>query len=212
MRALIILAVLLAAATVVRAQSSSPQQRRLRAIYQELIEIDTTQSGGGTTRAAEAVAKRLPAAGLAAKEIHIVGPQAKKKNLVTRLHGSGARRPLLLLAHLDVVEAKRSDWSLEPFKLVEQDGYFYGRGTLDDKAMAAIFTEIFLRLHEQPAQLDRDVILALTADEEGGPDNGARRTALPASSSTLTMSAPTARTSASASSSSTKASSFCGGS
>lgn len=155
----------------VQAQPTTEQQRVFH-IYRELMAIDTTHSSGSTTKAAEAVAKRLRAAGVPAGNIRIVGPQPAKKNLVARLSGAGADKPVLLLAHLDVVEAKRSDWSLDPFRLTEQDGYYYGRGSLDDKAMAAIFTDIFLRLHERRAKPARDVILALTADEEGGPDNG----------------------------------------
>ncbi|MBI1814207.1 MAG: M20/M25/M40 family metallo-hydrolase [Deltaproteobacteria bacterium] len=150
----------------------SPQQKRVRDIYQELIEIDTTHSTGSTTTAAKTVAKRLRAAGFAAKDVQILGPKPNRGNLVARLHGSDAKRPLLLLAHLDVVEAKRSDWSVDPFKLLEQDGFFYARGSLDDKAMAAIFVEIMLRMKQAGGKPDRDVILVLTADEEGGPDNG----------------------------------------
>jgi acetylornithine deacetylase/succinyl-diaminopimelate desuccinylase-like protein len=150
----------------------TPEERQLRATYQELIEIDTTHAGGSTTRAAEAVARRLRGAGVPAEDIVIAGPKAEKMNLVARLRGKGERRPLLLLAHLDVVEARREDWSVDPFRLLEQDGYFYGRGSIDDKAMAAMFTEIFIGLRESRERPDRDVILALTADEEGGPDNG----------------------------------------
>jgi acetylornithine deacetylase/succinyl-diaminopimelate desuccinylase-like protein len=150
----------------------SPHERLAREIYKQLIEIDTTHDRGSTTRAAEAVAKRLRAAGVPAKDIAILGPTAAKKNLVARLRGTSARKPLLLLAHLDVVEAKREDWSVDPFRLLEQDGFFYGRGSLDDKAMAAVFSAIIIRLRQTHATLDRDVILALTADEEGGPHNG----------------------------------------
>ncbi len=150
----------------------SPQQKRVRDIYQELIEIDTTHSTGSTTTAAKAVAKRLRAAGFAARDVQILGPKPNRGNLVARLHGSGAKRPLLLLAHLDVVEAKRSDWSVDPFKLLEQDGFFYARGSLDDKAMAAIFVDLMLQMKQARGKPDRDVILVLTADEEGGPDNG----------------------------------------
>ncbi len=146
---------------------------QLRSIYRELIECNTTHSTGSTTKAAELMAKRLRAAGFASRDIEIVGPQPNKKNLVARLRGGSAARPLLLLAHLDVVEARREDWSMDPFKLHEQDGYFFGRGSLDDKAMAAIFVDIIVRLRREHVALNRDVILALTADEEGGPDNGA---------------------------------------
>ncbi len=171
MRSLIFLVFVMAAST---SFAQTANQSRVRSIYREMVEINTTHSTGSTTVAAQAIAKRLRAAGIASRDIQIVGPVKAKQNLVVRLHGSKQRPPLLLLAHLDVVEARRSDWSLDPFKLIEKDGYFYGRGTLDDKAMVAIFTDIFVGLHERHAQLDRDVILALTADEEGGPDNGAK--------------------------------------
>ncbi len=150
----------------------SPDQQLARTIYKELIEIDTTHSTGNTTVAANAVAKRLAAAGFAQDDIHLLGPTPTKGGLVARLHGSGAKKPLLLLAHLDVVEAKREDWSVDPFKLLEQDGFFYGRGSLDDKAMAAIFVTDFIRMQRDGVKPNRDVILALTADEEGGPNNG----------------------------------------
>ena len=150
----------------------TPLQQLAHDIYKELIEIDTTHSTGSTTRAAEAVAKRLQTAGFKANEIQIIGPTPTKGNLVVRLRGTGAKKPLLLLAHLDVVEAKREDWSVDPFVLTEQDGFYYGRGTLDDKAMAAIFTTIMMQMKAQGVKPERDVILALTADEEGGPDNG----------------------------------------
>ncbi len=144
----------------------------VREIYQELVEIDTTHSTGSTTKAAAAVAARLRAAGVPEADIAELGPSPQRGNLVARLHGSGAKPPLVLLAHLDVVEAKREDWSVDPFVLLEKDGYFYGRGTQDDKAMAAIFTTSFLRMHREKTPLDRDVILVLTADEEGGDENG----------------------------------------
>jgi acetylornithine deacetylase/succinyl-diaminopimelate desuccinylase-like protein len=118
------------------------------------------------------LAARLRGAGVPAADIAELGPSPGKGNLVARLHGSGAEKPLVLLAHLDVVEAKREDWSVDPFVLLEQDGYFYGRGTLDDKAMASIFTTLFMRLASDHTPLRRDVILALTADEEAGNENG----------------------------------------
>lgn len=172
MRILVVVLCMVIAGSSRADEALTPQQQRLRAIYKELIEINTTDSQGSTTKAAEAMAKRLRGAGVAAADIKILGPQPKRHNLVARLHGSGAERPIVLLAHLDVVEAKRDDWSMDPFVLTERDGYFYGRGTLDDKAMAAIFVDLVMRLQEQHVPLRRDVILALTADEEGGPDNG----------------------------------------
>jgi acetylornithine deacetylase/succinyl-diaminopimelate desuccinylase-like protein len=143
-----------------------------REVFKQLVELDTSQSAGDTTRAAEAVAARLRAAGLPAADIQVVGPTAKKKNLVARLHGAARHKPLLLVAHLDVVDAKRSDWSMDPFTFSEKDGYFYGRGTQDDKSLAALWVAIVVRLWREHVPLDRDVILALTADEENGPDNG----------------------------------------
>jgi hypothetical protein len=115
-----------------------PAQQLAHDIYAEIIAIDTTHSTGSTTRAADAIAKRLVAAGFPAGEIHRLGPTPTKGNLVVRLRGAADKKPLLLLAHLDVVEAKREDWTVDPFTLLERDGFFYGRGTLDDKAMAAI--------------------------------------------------------------------------
>jgi len=153
---------------------SGPNDARARAIYKELIEINTTDSVGNITKAAEAMAARFRAAGFPDADIQVLGPDPRKGNLVVRWRaGSGAaRKPLLLLAHLDVVEAKREDWSFDPFVFLEKDGYFYGRGTSDDKAMAAQFVANLLRLKEEGYRPDRDVIVALTADEEGGNFNG----------------------------------------
>jgi acetylornithine deacetylase/succinyl-diaminopimelate desuccinylase-like protein len=151
---------------------TSPDDRAARALFAELIAINTTHDHGATTPAARAVARRLIAAGLPARDVVIVGPHPARRNLVARLRGSGARRPILLLAHLDVVEARREDWSLDPFRLTEKDGFFYGRGTSDIKDMAVIFAQAVIRLKREKVPLDRDIILALTADEEGGDDNG----------------------------------------
>jgi acetylornithine deacetylase/succinyl-diaminopimelate desuccinylase-like protein len=142
------------------------------AIYKELIETNTTHSSGDNTLAATQVADWLKAAGFAEDEIFIDGKQARKGNLVTRLRGTGEKPPFILLAHLDVVEAKREDWSMDPFVLNEMDGYFYGRGTLDDKAQAAINTANLIRLKREGFVPNRDIILALTADEETGGNNG----------------------------------------
>lgn len=161
----------IAASVVVNAQSG-PNDQRAREIFKELIEINTTDSTGSTTKAAEAVATRLKAAGFAAADVQVLGPDPRKGNLVARYRGSLARRPLLLLAHLDVVEAKRADWSFDPFVFLEKDGYFYGRGTSDDKAMASILTANLIRLKQEGFTPGRDLILALTADEEGGNFNG----------------------------------------
>jgi acetylornithine deacetylase/succinyl-diaminopimelate desuccinylase-like protein len=157
------------------ARESSAREKLAREIYEQLIETETTQSTGSTTRAAEAMAKRLRAAGVPERDVRVLGPE-RKGNLVARLRarGKAKQKPLLLLAHLDVVEAKRSDWSFDPFTLSERDGFFYGRGTIDDKAMAAIYVALAIELAREKAPLERDVILALTADEEGGGQNGAR--------------------------------------
>ena len=152
---------------------SGPNDARAREIFKELIEINTTDTpNGNVTKAAEAVAARLKAAGFPAADVQVLGPDPRKGNLVARLRGTGAGRPLLLLAHLDVVEAKREDWSFDPFTFLEKDGFFYGRGTSDDKAMAAQFVANLIRLKEEGVRPDRDLILALTADEEGGNFNG----------------------------------------
>src|SRR5499433_1614749 len=108
-------------------------QQLLRDIYQQLIEINTTDSVGDCTAAANAMAERLKAAGFPDEDVKVLGPHPRKGNLVARLRGTGARKPVLLLAHIDVVEAKREDWSVDPFVFLEKDGYFYGRGTTDDK-------------------------------------------------------------------------------
>ncbi|MGH8188488.1 MAG: M20/M25/M40 family metallo-hydrolase, partial [Steroidobacteraceae bacterium] len=166
----------LAAQTAI-AVELTPDQQRLRDIYEELVEINTTDSVGDNTAAARAMAARLTAAGFPAEDVRvIVDPgNAKKGNLVARLRGDGTLKPILLLAHLDVVEANREDWSqdLDPFRFVERDGYYYGRGTADDKAMAAIFVANLIRYREERARFKRDIIVALTADEEGGDHNGA---------------------------------------
>ncbi len=144
-----------------------------REIYRELIEINTTDSVGSTTPAAEAMAARLRQAGFPQTDIQVLSPDPRKGNLVARYRGTGRRKPLLLLAHLDVVEAKREDWSLDPFTFTEKGGYFYGRGTTDDKAMAAVWIATFIRLRQENFVPDRDLIVALTADEESGDFNGA---------------------------------------
>ena len=141
-------------------------------IFQQLIEINTTDSVGSTTAAAEAMSKRLLAAGFAAGDIKVLGPNDRKGNLVARYHGTGSLKPVLIIGHLDVVEARREDWTTDPFQFVETDGYFYGRGTQDMKVSDAILVTTFIRFKREGYQPDRDIILALTADEEGGKSNG----------------------------------------
>ena len=158
------------------AQAPTARQQALRQIYQELIEINTTDSIGDTLRAAEAMAGRLKAAGLPADDVRIISTAPRKGNMVARLRGTGARKPILLLAHLDVVEAKREDWESDPFKLQEVNGFFRARGAIDDKAMAAIFVANLIEYVREGFKPERDIILALTADEElvDSPHLGAR--------------------------------------
>src|ERR1017187_5243162 len=148
-------------------------QRLAHDIYKEMIEIKSGVTTGATTPVAQAVAARLRAAGFPESDIFLGGPVAHKWNLVVRYHGSGGRKPILLLAHTDVVEAKREDWTMDPFQFIEKDGYFYGRGTADDKAQAAVWIANLIRYKQEGFRSDRDLIVALTADEEGGgPYNG----------------------------------------
>ena len=150
-----------------------PDRQLAREIYQEFVEIKSGFTTGSTTPVAEAAARRLKAAGFPDSDIFVGGASPKKSNLVVRYHGTGAKKPLLLLAHTDVVEAKREDWSMDPFTFTEKDGYFYGRGTGDDKAQAAVWIATLIRLKREAFKPDRDIIVALTADEEGGgPYNG----------------------------------------
>ena len=148
------------------AEGLNPQQQLAFDIYKELVEINTVTATGDTARAAEAMAARLRAAGFADADVHVFSPAPRKGNLVARLHGTGARKPILLVAHLDVVPASREDWSVDPFKLTEKDGYFYGRGSGDDKYMAATFVANLIRYKQEGYRPDRDIIVALETDEE----------------------------------------------
>ncbi len=143
-----------------------------REILKELIETDTTHSVGDTTRAAQNLAARFRAAGFPDADVQVLEPAPRKGNLIVRFRGTGAAHPILFLGHLDVVEALRSDWSFDPFVFLEKDGYFYGRGAQDMKGDDAILIANFLRLKREGFQPARDLILALTADEESGPVNG----------------------------------------
>jgi acetylornithine deacetylase/succinyl-diaminopimelate desuccinylase-like protein len=147
-------------------QNLAVRQQLARDIYEELVEIDTSQSVGDTFKAAEAMAARLKAAGFPDADVKTFQTAPKRGNLVVRLHGTGKRKPMLLLAHIDVVEAKREDWTTDPYEFVEKDGYFYGRGTGDDKYMAAAFVANLIRYRQEGYRPDRDIVLALTADEE----------------------------------------------
>jgi acetylornithine deacetylase/succinyl-diaminopimelate desuccinylase-like protein len=150
------------------AQTLAPHQRLAREIYQELIEINTVTATGDTAKAAEAMAARLRAAGFPAADVQVFTPAPRKGNLVARLRGSGAKKPILLLAHIDVVEARREDWSMDPFKLNEKDGWFYARGSGDDKFMAAAFVANLIRYRQEGLRPERDIIVALETDEETG--------------------------------------------
>ncbi len=168
-------AILCAAAAQAQNRAMPPESERAlaRDIYKEMVEVKSGFTTGTTTPIAEAVARRLKAAGFPDADVFVGGASPAKANLVVRYHGSGRRRPILLLAHTDVVEAKREDWSMDPFTFVEKDGYFYGRGTGDDKAQAAIWIANLIRYKREGYKPDRDIIVALTADEEGGgPYNG----------------------------------------
>ena len=145
-----------------------------RAIFRQLIEINTTDSTGNNTVAAQAMAKRLLDAGFPAADVKVLGPNERKGNLVARLRAAGTPtgKPILILCHLDVVEARRADWTTDPFQFVEKDGYFYGRGTQDVKENDAALIATFIRFQQEKWKPTRDLILALTSDEEGGKFNG----------------------------------------
>lgn len=148
------------------AEGLNPNQQRAFDIYKELIEINTVTATGDTLKAAEAMAARLRAGGFPDADVRVLSPAPRKGNLVARLRGTGARKPILLLAHIDVVPAAREDWSTDPFKLIEQDGYFYARGSGDDKYMAAVFVANLIRYRQEGYKPDRDIIVALETDEE----------------------------------------------
>jgi acetylornithine deacetylase/succinyl-diaminopimelate desuccinylase-like protein len=146
-------------------------QALARALFKELVEIDTTHDHG-STEAAEAIQRRLLAEGFPAADVVLIAPpdHPTKGNVVVRYRGKGSGKPVLFLGHLDVVEAKPEDWSVNPFKLTEKDGWFYGRGTIDMKDSDAALLETLIRLKREGFVPDRDVIAAFTADEEAGGD------------------------------------------
>ena len=147
-----------------------------RDIFKQLIEINTTDTPqGNVTTATTAMQKRFLDAGFAAADVHLLGPNSRKMNLVVRYRAAGTpnEKPVLFLCHIDVVQALRSDWHTDPFQFIEKDGYYYGRGTQDMKDSDAALVATFLRLHREGYKPKRDLILALTADEEGGKFNGA---------------------------------------
>lgn len=175
MQRLIIYALFCSTAVAAQDRALPPERERqlARSILQEMVEIKSGYSTGTTTPVAEAVARRLIAAGFPEADIFVGGASPTKANLVVRYRGTGRRRAILLLAHTDVVEARREDWSMDPYSFTEKDGYFYGRGVGDDKAQAAVWIANLIRYRREGLKPDRDIIVALTADEEGGgPYNG----------------------------------------
>ena len=165
-------AFLLASASQAAAQPAPPNfpgQAQFRELYKELIETDTTAEHGSCTRAAEAMARRLKSAGYPEADVHLLAPADRPKdgNLIAVLHGTDAKlKPVMLLAHIDVVEAKREDWTRDPFTLVEENGYFFARGASDDKAMASSFTDAMIRYRQEGFKPRRGVQLTLTCGEE----------------------------------------------
>jgi acetylornithine deacetylase/succinyl-diaminopimelate desuccinylase-like protein len=156
--------------------TSAEDRAQAKAIFKQLIEINTTDTPqGNVTTATTAMQERFLDAGFAPEDVHLLGPDARKMNLVVRIKADGTptEKPVLFLCHMDVVQALRSDWSTDPFQFVEKDGYYYGRGTQDMKDSDAALVFTFLRMHREGYKPKRDVILALTADEEGGKFNGA---------------------------------------
>jgi acetylornithine deacetylase/succinyl-diaminopimelate desuccinylase-like protein len=156
------------------AQNDAVTRETAHDVFKQLIEINTTDSIGSTTLAAQAMATRMLNAGFPKEDVVVIGPNDRKGNMVARYRGRpGSKlRPALVIGHLDVVEARREDWTTDPFKFVEQDGYYYGRGTQDMKDSDAIAVTDFIRLKKEGFVPNRDIILALTADEEGGKSNG----------------------------------------
>ena len=162
-----LVSVLLCAASIANgAEVLTAQQQRSLEIYKELVEINTVTETGDTGRAADAMAARLRAAGFAGADVQVFKPAARKGNLVARLRGTGARKPILLLAHMDVVPANADDWTTDPFRFTEIEGYYYGRGTADDKYMAAALIANLIRYKQEGFRPDRDIIVALDTDEE----------------------------------------------
>ena len=152
--------------------AKSVQQNALaRDLLRELVEIDTTPANG-CTKAAEAMAARLRAGGFDSSKVLLAGARAEKQNMVVRLRGRGPAKPILFVAHLDVVPAPRDGWNSDPFKLTERDGFFYGRGAGDVKYAAAQLVANLIRLRAERYSPDRDILVALTADEESGNANG----------------------------------------
>jgi acetylornithine deacetylase/succinyl-diaminopimelate desuccinylase-like protein len=173
LRRLVLTALVIAFSFFGNAQTNDTQ-KLARQILEELVNVKSTESGVGSTPAVEVLMKYFRQAGFEGQDLFVGGPEPRKQNVVVRLHGRGVGKPILLLAHLDVVEANKEDWSpdLDPFKFIERDGYFYGRGTQDVKEGAALLAANMIRWQQEGWKPSRDLVLALTADEEGGTANG----------------------------------------
>ncbi|QTC91378.1 M20/M25/M40 family metallo-hydrolase [Brevundimonas goettingensis] len=166
---IVVSAVTIARADAPQAAELRPDQVAFRGLYKELVETNTTLSEGDCTLAAQRMQARMVAAGYSEADARVVIPEDQPKfgSLIATLPGTDASAPaILLLAHIDVVEAKRSDWERDPFVLVEQDGYFYARGASDDKAQASVWVDSLIRLKQQGFQPRRTLKMALTCGEE----------------------------------------------
>lgn len=175
MRVVLVLALCALTMAPLSGQSpNDPAQREAREILAEMVSINTSLQRGDVTPLAEKLAARFRKVGVPAADVQLIGPEAKNKNLIVRIRGKRSAKPVLFLAHLDVVDALRADWSLEPFALTEQkDGWLYGRGTIDDKGPAATLVAGALALVRSKVAPDRDIILALTSGEENADEPGA---------------------------------------
>lgn len=171
-RSLVAIALLVAGSSTSHAQTTR-WDSVARSLFKELVEINTTESQGSTLAAARAMAARLKAAGFPDSDVVVLENAPKKGNLIARLRGRNTgKKPVMLLSHIDVVEAKAEDWTLPPFQFIEKDGTFFGRGVADDKDESAVHLAVIMRMREERYVPDRDIIVALTADEEGGSANG----------------------------------------
>lgn len=160
--------VLVASMATASAQTAPTLVESSRQLFRDLVGINTAEPDGNTTTAATRVAEFLKAAGFPSDDVQVIGAEARRGNLVARLRGRGTGKPVLFIAHLDVVPALREDWTTDPYTLVEKDNYFYGRGTTDDKQFCAIFAAAFAQLKREGFVPDRDLVLALTTGEEQG--------------------------------------------
>lgn len=168
-----VLAAVLGSMAAASAQTAPTLVESSRQLFRDLVGTNTAEPDGNTTTAATRVAEFLKAAGFPPADVQVIGADARRGNLVARLRGRGTGKPVLFIAHLDVVPALREDWTTDPYTLVEKDGYFYGRGTTDDKQFCAIFAAAFAQLKREGFVPDRDLVLALTAGEEQGADESA---------------------------------------